>query len=95
MKSGSCLGFALILGVLALPVSAQEPAAAAPSVQPAQAVPENPDDKIKCRSMSIIGSLAKKARICRTVREWRIARERGNDAARDITEYSRNKPVSN
>lgn len=75
-----------------LPLSAQERAVADPLGQSAAAAPENPDDKTKCRSMSIIGSLAKKARICRTVREWREARERGNNAAREITDYSRSRP---
>lgn len=78
--------------VVAAPALAQEPAA-----QPTAAAPaaENPDDKIKCRSMAIIGSLSKKARICKTVAEWRKSRERGSEAARDVADYSRSRQMSN
>ena len=83
---------AVVLAATAVPALAQQAVAPTAQVAIAPAAAENPDDKVKCRSMPIIGSLAKKARICRTVAEWRLARERGNDAARDITDYSRTRP---
>lgn len=83
---------ALGLVFTAAPALAQEP-----SAQPTAAAPttENPDDKIKCRSMPIIGSLSKKARICKTVAEWRKSRERGSEAAREVADYSRSRQMSN
>lgn len=50
------------------------------------------DTTIKCRSISVTGSLARKERTCKTVAEWRRLRERGSDVAREIVDYSRTRP---
>lgn len=50
------------------------------------------DTTIKCRSIAVTGSLVKKERTCKTVAEWRRLRERGNDVAREIADYSRTRP---
>ena len=48
--------------------------------------PLEPDDPdfIRCRKTPVTGSLVKKATICHTNREWRIAADDGNRDARDI-----------
>lgn len=41
---------------------------------------------IKCRKIEEIGSLVKKARVCRTNEQWKQAWVQGNQNARDTTE---------
>ena len=43
-------------------------------------------DFIKCRKIDIIGSLAKKARVCRTNEQWSESWEKGNRNVRDTAE---------
>lgn len=43
---------------------------------------------IKCRSVTVTGSLAKKGRICRTKLEWSQLGEDGNAHARAIVDHS-------
>jgi hypothetical protein len=43
-------------------------------------------DFIKCRKIEIIGSLAKKARVCRTNEEWAASWKKGNTNARDTAD---------
>lgn len=47
------------------------------------------DNKIKCRKIAVTGSLVKKSKVCRTVAEWRIISDKGNQNARDIIESGR------
>jgi hypothetical protein len=42
-------------------------------------------DFIKCRKLDIIGSLAKKARVCRTNEQWAESWQKGNTNVRDTT----------
>jgi hypothetical protein len=63
--------------------------AATPATPPAQT---NPDDVIRCRSMEVTGSLARRERVCKTVGEWRRLADRGNDNAREIIDHSRGRP---
>lgn len=44
------------------------------------------DDKIRCRKIEVIGSLAKKTKVCRTVAEWKSMSDKGNRNARDVVE---------
>ena len=41
---------------------------------------------IKCRKTEVMGSLAKKLRVCRTNDQWKESSARGNDNARDTLE---------
>lgn len=41
---------------------------------------------IKCRKTEVIGSLAKKLRVCRTNEQWKEASAKGNQNARDTLE---------
>lgn len=58
----------------------------------AEGQPEDPDQRIKCRSMEVTGSLARRERVCKTVGEWRRLTDLGNQNARDIVDYSRGRP---
>ena len=44
------------------------------------------DNKIRCRKIEVIGSLAKRTKVCRTVAEWRSISDKGNRNARDVVE---------
>ena len=41
---------------------------------------------IKCRKTEVIGSLARKLRVCRTNEQWKEASARGNDSTRESLE---------
>lgn len=41
---------------------------------------------IRCRTISVTGSLAKRGRVCRTAREWTRLQEDGNEHARKTWE---------
>jgi hypothetical protein len=41
---------------------------------------------IKCRKTEVLGSLAKKLRVCRTNEQWKLSSSRGNENARDTLE---------
>ena len=41
---------------------------------------------IKCRKTEVVGSLAKKLRVCRTNEQWKEASTKGNQNARDTLE---------
>lgn len=43
-------------------------------------------DFIKCRKIDIIGSLVKKARVCRTNEQWAESWQKGNTNVRDTAE---------
>lgn len=49
---------------------------------------------IKCRRIDEIGSLVKKARVCRTNQEWRTADRDGSQNARDTVEAMTRAPVN-
>lgn len=42
-------------------------------------------DFIKCRKIDMIGSLVKKARVCRTNEQWAASWQKGNQNVRDTT----------
>ena len=46
-------------------------------------------DYVKCRSQSVIGSRAKKRRVCMTNREWAEAARKGNAMANTVVESGR------
>ena len=41
---------------------------------------------ITCRKTEVMGSLARKLRVCRTNEQWKESSARGNDNARELTE---------
>lgn len=49
---------------------------------------------IKCRKIEEIGSLVKKARVCRTNDQWKQAWAQGNQDARDTAEAMTRAPVN-
>ncbi|AJA10475.1 Putative secreted protein [Sphingopyxis fribergensis] len=55
--------------------------------------PTHPDF-IKCRKIEEIGSLVKKARVCRTNEQWKQAWAQGNQNARDTAEVMTRAPVN-
>jgi hypothetical protein len=49
---------------------------------------------IKCRKTEVIGSLAKKLRVCRTNQQWKEASAKGNENAADTLEAMRRAPIN-
>lgn len=49
---------------------------------------------IRCRSLDQIGSLVRKARVCRTNADWKTSERNGNDNARDTLDAMRRAPVN-
>jgi hypothetical protein len=45
---------------------------------------DDPDQRVRCRSIQATGSLVRRERVCRTVAEWRRISQSGNDRARDV-----------
>jgi ribosomal protein S14 len=75
----------LIAGLLGgASISAAKPVTVAADATTPKPASADPDQQIKCRKTPAPGSLVRKIRICRTIAEWRKAREAGNDAARAI-----------
>ena len=73
---------------LSLPTSA---AFAQDDAQSAEAKPEKISDRshpdfIRCRTEAVIGSRAKKRKVCLTNREWEEFARRGNEVARRTVE---------
>ena len=74
--------------VLSLPTAV---AFAQDDTQGAEAKPEKITDRshpdfIRCRTEAVIGSRAKKRKVCLTNREWEEFARRGNDVARRTVE---------
>jgi hypothetical protein len=55
--------------------------------------PEEPE-YMRCRKEEVIGSWAKKVRVCRTNREWSQRSDTGNQNARDTIEAMTRAPAS-
>ena len=49
---------------------------------------------IKCRKTEVIGSLARKLRVCRTNEQWKEASHKGNENAADTLEAMRRAPIN-
>lgn len=43
-------------------------------------------DYVRCRSKAVIGSLAKKKRVCMTNQEWKVANREGSKRSRELVE---------
>lgn len=57
--------------------------------------PSDPDNRVRCRRVEVTGSLVKRGRVCRTVREWRTISENGNYNARKMIEDGTSKQSGN
>jgi hypothetical protein len=51
------------------------------------------DDRIKCRRLSVTGSLTQKVKTCRSIAEWRRLREGNSEYARDLQDYTRTRSL--
>ena len=71
------------------PAFAQGPAEAAPAAAPVGKPSRYAPDAVRCRSVSEIGSLVKKQRICKTNAEWTRSREQQQRDADDLITRSR------
>ena len=49
---------------------------------------------IKCRKTEVIGSLARKLRVCRTNQQWKEASAKGNENVADTLEAMRRAPIN-
>ena len=49
---------------------------------------------ITCRKTEVIGSLARKLRVCRTNEQWKDSSARGNEYAADTLEAMRRAPIN-
>lgn len=74
--------------MLAGPVMAQG-AAADPAPAPAGKLDKRDPNAVRCRSISEIGSLVKKQRICKTNAEWTRSREQQQRDADDFITRNR------
>lgn len=86
-----------ILALLTVAAFATVPALALTQAAPDSAAPadtsqakgsEDDDNRVRCRRVEVTGSLVKRGRVCRTVREWRDSSSNGNDNARKMIEES-------
>lgn len=85
---------ALAIGVAApaLAGDKQPPARMPSQMTPSEIKAYNADiDKshryyITCRKTEVIGSLARKLRVCRTTEQWKEASAKGNDSTRETLE---------
>ncbi|WP_156839810.1 hypothetical protein [Novosphingobium aquimarinum] len=70
--------------------AAGEPATKQPTEETAE---PTGDDRIKCKRLSVTGSLTQKVKTCRTIAEWRRLREGNSDYARDLQDYTRTRSL--
>jgi len=52
----------------------------------------DPDQAIKCRTVRVTGSLVKKGKVCKTLAQWRVMTDSGNDLARRLVEDGTSRP---
>lgn len=86
MRALICL-LALSVTIPAAPALAQE--APAPAPASAKVTDKSDPDYVRCRSESVIGSRAKKRKVCLTNREWAEVERDGNRLANRVVEDSR------
>lgn len=97
MRAFALTSVAAFVAVPALAwTQAETPATSAPPVATEATAGDNdPDNRIRCRRVEVTGSLVKRGRVCRTVREWRTISENGNYNARKMIEESTSRQRSN
>jgi|ABEF01.1.fsa_nt_gi hypothetical protein len=82
----------LAAGLIFASAAAAEPATKQPAEEPAE---PTGDDRIKCKRLSVTGSLTQKVKTCRTIAEWRQLREGNSDYARNLQDYTMTRPAGN
>ena len=82
----------LAAGLIFASAAAAEPATKQPAEEPAE---PTGDDRIKCKRLSVTGSLTQKVKTCRTIGEWRQLREGNSDYARNLQDYTMTRPAGN
>ena len=55
----------------------------------------DPDQKIKCRTVEVTGSMVRKGKVCKTIAEWRAIMQNGNYLARKMVEDGTTRPGGN
>ncbi len=88
MSTKACLPLFLALA-LAVPAQAEQspaPASAAAAAPATPVDPKNDPDAVRCRKVSVTGSLVKKYKVCKTNAEWARLNDSGNRVARSIVE---------
>lgn len=76
-------------------MQAESPPATVPAETQVSTDPADPDNRVRCRRVEVTGSLVKRGRVCRTVREWRTISENGNYNARKMIEDGTSKQSGN
>lgn len=66
-----------------------------PSAEAAKVTDKNDPNYIRCRREPVIGSLAKKRKVCLTNRQWAEVAREGNDVARRVVEDGRAGMIGN
>ena len=92
MRFVSIAALGIALAAPALAADKQPPSRAPSEMTPTEIKAYNADiDKthayyITCRKTEVIGSLARKLRVCRTNQQWKEASAKGNDSTRETVE---------
>ncbi len=101
MRVFTVAALALVLSAPALAADKQAPDRMPSEMTPTEIKAYNADIDpshpyyIKCRKTEVIGSLAKKLRVCRTNQQWKEASANGNQNARDtLEEFARKGSVN-
>ncbi len=71
------------------PVAAQTAGTVASPSAASAAAADDPDQRIRCRRIAVLGSLIRRERVCKTLAEWRRLQDSGNDTARQQVENGR------
>lgn len=97
MRALVLISVAVLVAVPALAwTQAETPTASTPPIATeATAGDSAADSRVRCRRVEVTGSLVKRGRVCRTVREWRAISENGNYNARKMIEESTSRQRSN
>ena len=93
MRFVSIVALGCVLAAPAIAAADKQPPSRSPKeMSPSEIKAHNADIDsthpyyIKCRKAEVMGSLAKKQRICRTNQQWKEAMANGNDGTRDMVE---------
>lgn len=100
MRVFTIAALSLVLAAPAIAADKQPPSRMPSEMTPTEIKAYNADIDaahpyyIKCRKTEVIGSLARKLRVCRTNEQWKESSARGNDNAADTLEAMRRAPVN-
>ncbi len=87
VRTLALLTVAAFAAVPALALTQADTAAPAEATQAkGPASDANDETRVRCRRVEVTGSLIKRGRVCRTVRQWRESSQNSNDNARKMVE---------